>query len=82
MVFVMTPQQAKAARTWLGWTQPQLAEKAGVGISTILDYETGRRTPIPNNLKAIQSALEEAGIEFAPDSISRRGKQIPSRKAG
>ena len=68
----MTPNQVKAARAWLGWTQPQLAEAARVGLSTVLDYEKGRRTPVPNNLSAIQRALEDAGIEFTKDAIRKR----------
>lgn len=68
----MTPDQVRAARNWLGWTQPELAEKAEVGLSTLRDYERGARVPVHHNLKAIQSALEEAGIEFTADAIRRR----------
>jgi hypothetical protein len=32
--------------------------------NTIVDFEKGRRTPVPNNLAAIQRVLEEAGVEF------------------
>jgi transcriptional regulator with XRE-family HTH domain len=66
----MSPEQARAARSWLGWTQAELAERARVGLSTVKDYEGGKRTPIPNNLDAMQRALEGAGIRFTADSIS------------
>lgn len=65
----MSPEQVRAARNWLAWTQVELAEKAKVGLSTIKDYESGKRTPIANNLEAIQRALEVGGISFGSDSI-------------
>lgn len=66
----MSPEQVRAARNWLAWTQAELAEKANVGLSTVKDYEGGKRTPIANNLEAIQRALEAAGIKFGSDSVS------------
>ena len=66
----MSPEQVRAARNWLAWTQAELAAKASVGLSTVKDYERGERTPIPNNLAAIKAALEKAGMTFTADSIS------------
>jgi DNA-binding transcriptional regulator YiaG len=60
----MSPEQVRAARNWLDWTQKVLADRAHVGLSTIKDFESGARTPIANNLAAIQQALEGAGVEF------------------
>ena len=65
----MSPEQVRAARSWLAWTQAQLADAAKVGLSTVKDYESGKRTPIANNLAAIQTALESAGIRFTADSV-------------
>ena len=39
----MTPTQCRAARVLLDWQQPQLAEAAGVPLSTIVDFERSRR---------------------------------------
>lgn len=66
----MTPEQTRAARGWLGWPQAKLAEAASVGLSTVKDYEAGKRTPIVNNLEAIQRALEAAGVRFTSDAVS------------
>jgi transcriptional regulator with XRE-family HTH domain len=66
----MSPEQARAARSWLGWTQAELAERARVGLSTVKDYEGGKRTPIANNLDAMQRALEQAGMEFTATGIN------------
>ncbi|MBM7045214.1 DNA-binding transcriptional regulator [Rhizobium lusitanum] len=60
----ITPAQSRAARALLNISQPQLAELSGASVSTIRDFETGKRTPIANNLAAIRSALEAAGIIF------------------
>ena len=66
----MSPEQVRAARNWLAWTQAELAERSKVGLSTVKDYEGGKRTPIANNLEAMQRALEAAGIKFTADSVS------------
>lgn len=58
----LSPEQSRAARAWLEWSQEDLAGKAQVSMSTVRDFEKGRRTPIANNLTAMQSALERAGI--------------------
>ena len=60
----MSPEQCRAARGWLGWSQQELAERSHVGISTVRDFEAGRRQPIANNIASMRRALEEAGIEL------------------
>lgn len=64
------PEQVRAARSLLGWSQQYLASKAGVSISTIADFERGQRSPVPNNALAIRKALETAGIMFTETSVS------------
>ncbi len=60
----MTPAQCRAARAFLDISQPELATAASVGVSTVRDFEAGRRAPMLQNLKAIQAALEVRGIAF------------------
>ena len=61
----MAPEQCRAARGWLDWSQEDLAKLAKVSHSTVRDFEKGRRVPIANNLAAIRAALEGAGIGFS-----------------
>ena len=46
-----------AAREAAGLTITDLADRAGLSISTVYGYETGRRTPQADQLGAIANAL-------------------------
>lgn len=61
---MITPAQSRAARALLNWSQPKLAAAASVSVSTIRDFETGKRQPIANNLTAIRKTFEDAGLYF------------------
>lgn len=75
----ISPNQIRAARGLLDWTQMDLAKAAGVSQSTVTDYEKGKRTPIPNNLQAIHTALEAAGIDFIPENGGGLGVRLRDR---
>ncbi|QPF87924.1 helix-turn-helix transcriptional regulator [Bradyrhizobium genosp. L] len=66
----MTPEQCRAARAWLNWPQDALAKAASVGVSTVRDFEAGRREPTRNNLTAMKAALEKGGVSFSSDGSS------------
>lgn len=77
----MSPEQCRAARGWLGWSQQELAERASVGLSTVRDFEAGRRQPIPNNIAAMRHAIEAAGVEFVDEegkAVGIRYRQTPT----
>jgi hypothetical protein len=57
----------------------QLASSAKVARQTVVDFERGARTPYPNNLSAIRTALEAAGVEFTPENGAGPGVRL--RKA-
>lgn len=70
---MLTPEQSRAARGWLAWSQEDLAQKAHVSLSTVRDFEKGRRTPITNNLDALRRVIEDAGVKliFGDDGTAR-----------
>ena len=63
----MTPEQSRAARGWLGWSQRELAKRANVSLSTVHEFEIGQRTPIANNIAAMRRAIESAGVRLVFD---------------
>jgi transcriptional regulator with XRE-family HTH domain len=58
------PLQVKAARSLLGWTQRELAEKAGVSEIFINRLERGERQGRLRQLQKLSTALLEAGVTF------------------
>ena len=63
-MYELTPEDVRVARALVQWSRDQLAKVAGVGVSTIADFENGARKPIANNLDAIRRAFEQVNIVF------------------
>lgn len=55
--------EIKNTRKMIGWTQAELAEKAQIGLSTVINYEKGGKVR-PSTEKAIRAALKQ-GIDTA-----------------
>lgn len=70
--------QVRAARGLIGWNQRTLADAADVGISTVADFESGKRQPMPTSLNAIRRALEGAGVMFL--ARGREGEGVRMRR--
>jgi DNA-binding transcriptional regulator YiaG len=66
LVCMMTPEQCRAARGWLEWSQTELARKASVGLSTVKAFERGDKT-IAATADAMRRAIERAGIRLVED---------------
>lgn len=73
---MITKEQSRAARGLVDWSQATLATAANLGESTIRDFEKGRRVPSTNNLAAIRSALEAAGVEFIAENGGGAGVRL------
>lgn len=69
----ITPEQCRAARSLLGWSQDDLAAETAISRPTIAEFERGTRTPYPNNMAAIFEAFDKAGVAFIHDSEASAG---------
>lgn len=79
---MISVSQIKAARTMLGWSASELAEKAGISPATIKKYEVQQGIPAANIkiLLAIKNTLKEKGIEFTGDPLVNPGVTLNLKK--
>ena len=63
---MITSAQIRAARGMLNWTRTDLADKSGIGFSSMQRLESSDGIPGAQfkTLEAIKDAFEKAGIEF------------------
>lgn len=80
-VEIITGDQCRAARALLDMTQPQLALQADLGLSTIVDFERGRRPVSGAAIETIRAALENAGVEFIDENGGGAGVRLRDRQA-
>ena len=76
----MSPSQCRGARALLDMTQPQLAAAAGIGLSTVVDFERERRSVSKEAAGRMQEALEAAGIEFISENGGGPGVRLRKSK--
>jgi len=57
-------------------TQPELADRSGLGLSTIVDFENMRRHVSKEAIEAIKAALTRAGIEFIEENGGGQGVRL------
>ena len=76
-------RQIKAARSLLGWSQDDLADRSGVSKPTIGRLEAiDSDDPIggrPETGEALVAALEKAGVEFIPENGGGAGVRLVKR---
>jgi transcriptional regulator with XRE-family HTH domain len=78
-MMILLPEQCRAARGLLNWTQAQLAEHAGVSRSTVRDFERGRHEPHRATEALLIQAPERGGIHLLP--AEREGPGVRMRRA-
>ena len=73
----ITIEQIRAARALLGWSQTELAERAGLSLPTV------KRVEINSNLRVssvarqrLRVALEEGGVEFIDENGGGPGVRL------
>jgi transcriptional regulator with XRE-family HTH domain len=78
----ISPAQLRAARSWLYWTQDELAEKSGVSKRTIAAYETNNTASAhERTLVTLRATLEKAGVEFEFDGLIAIGIRVRGRRS-
>jgi predicted transcriptional regulator len=76
IVELMSPAQCRAGRALLEITQTQLATSAGLGLSTVVDFEKERRQVAPESIETIRRALSRAGVEFIDENGGGPGVRL------
>jgi transcriptional regulator with XRE-family HTH domain len=73
--------QIRAARALLGWSQTQLARRAGLGLATLqrIERDEGIEKGKFSTVIKIQKALEQAGIHFTEDDTGEIGVRLKMR---
>jgi hypothetical protein len=77
---MITPEQCRAARGLLDWSQGDLAQKAAVGIVTVRQLEADTHTPRRATVDVIRRAFEGAGVEFIEENGGGPGVRLRKRQ--
>ncbi|KQT47588.1 transcriptional regulator [Aureimonas sp. Leaf454] len=76
---ILTPEQCRAARGLLDWTQEQLAQEAGVSRSTVRDFEKLRHHLNRASEQHLIEAFARAGVVLIPMDAGGLGvRLVPS----
>lgn len=61
---MISAEQVRAARGWLGWSQAELSSVSGISRRTIVGIENGTRISHDRTLVDLRRTFEACGIEF------------------
>jgi transcriptional regulator with XRE-family HTH domain len=69
----IVPEQIRAARELLGWSQQRLADKAKLPLEAVVQLEQGKGDALIDALSLVHRALTTAGVEFLSADIEGAG---------
>jgi transcriptional regulator with XRE-family HTH domain len=76
-----TVEQLRAARALLGWSQTELASRAGLSLPTVKRVEGGFGPNVSDEARLkLQQALEAAGLEFLEENGAGQGVRFRKSK--
>lgn len=78
---MVTVGQLRAARGLLGWSQSELASRAGLSLPTIKRLEGGFGPRVSDEVRdKVQRAIENAGIQFIHENGGGSGVRLRKRQ--
>ena len=78
---MITIQQIRAARGLLGWSQTDLANRAGLSLPTVKRVEAGAGSRVSDEARRrIQKALESGGAQFVSENGGGPGVRLRKRQ--
>jgi len=66
-----TVEQARVTRAFLGWSQHELGDAAGLSFETIRNFERYDQSATKKSMNAIRTSFHDAGVE-----LHRRGERV------
>lgn len=77
---LITIEQLRAARGLLGWSQTELASRAGLSLPTVKRLEGGFGPRVSDEARMrLQKALEAAGVEFINENGGGPGVRLKKK---
>jgi ribosome-binding protein aMBF1 (putative translation factor) len=76
---MITGAQVRAAKAMLRWSGAELAQQAGISLSSVRRIEANDGIPKDQSMRtliAVKSALEAAGVEFTGTVDVRPGVRL------
>jgi transcriptional regulator with XRE-family HTH domain len=78
---MITIEQMRAARGLLGWSQSELAKRAGLSLPTVKRVEAEKGPRVSDEARArIQQALETGGAQFISQNGGGPGVRLRKRQ--
>jgi len=75
---IITPSLSRAARGLIDWQQSELAQHAGLSLTAVKNFESGRKRVHARTFTLIQSAFESHGVEFPSSGGVRQIEDVVS----